>query len=376
MIGNLQLLRGLAALGVVFYHTGYLLGNSVHTQFSGVSIFFVISGFIMVYVTRDSAKDFLKKRLVRICPLYAFLTLFSLIYFYGGFANLPAVVPIWGHLLATNPIELINWFANTYSAMITPKQIRAVITTLIFFPTAQPPVLGVGWTLNIEMYFYFVFWLCLLISKKLAPLLASTILVGVLVVAPIFDCGPICNAYGHDYVKFFIFGFAIFYVWKIIAVLIQSSIIARAVLSLAAIAILLAWPFIEVLTDFPISEYSHHHYYLPPLVVLAFLTLHSAGLRINNPGLLVFGAASYALYLSHTLVIETIRTLAGVFDWLNFTRFPGLAIVLIVSVIVGLVIHVCVELPVLSALTRLKFVRPTPRPPLVEPMLADEAATR
>ena len=63
------MLRGLAALAVVVYHTAYLI-NGAHTDFLGVCVFFVISGFIMTLVSRETADRFLVKRLVRIVPLY------------------------------------------------------------------------------------------------------------------------------------------------------------------------------------------------------------------------------------------------------------------------------------------------------------------
>jgi hypothetical protein len=93
MITNLQLLRGLAALGVVVYHTNIRI-NGVHSDLMGVSIFFVISGFIMVHITRDNADDFLAKRLIRIVPLYWILTIASLLWFGLGFANPPYVYPL------------------------------------------------------------------------------------------------------------------------------------------------------------------------------------------------------------------------------------------------------------------------------------------
>ena len=41
MISNLQILRGLAAVGVVFYHIDFRLPGDWHTEFFGVSTFFV-----------------------------------------------------------------------------------------------------------------------------------------------------------------------------------------------------------------------------------------------------------------------------------------------------------------------------------------------
>ena len=77
-IKNIQVLRALAALLVIFVHLDMFLkplfGTADILSFgSGVDIFFVISGFIMVKTTangKTSAGTFLIKRLLRIAPLY------------------------------------------------------------------------------------------------------------------------------------------------------------------------------------------------------------------------------------------------------------------------------------------------------------------
>src|SRR5262245_19704057 len=50
----------------------------------GVTLFFVISGFIMVYTTgtgRFDPREFMRRRIVRIVPLYYFATLTTLLLF-------------------------------------------------------------------------------------------------------------------------------------------------------------------------------------------------------------------------------------------------------------------------------------------------------
>ncbi|MET0547030.1 MAG: acyltransferase family protein, partial [Caulobacterales bacterium] len=55
MISNLHVLRAVAALGVVWYHTHPILNSAFDVDFwtdfgdAGVDIFFVISGFIMFH---------------------------------------------------------------------------------------------------------------------------------------------------------------------------------------------------------------------------------------------------------------------------------------------------------------------------------------
>lgn len=86
-INNLQALRAFAALNVIFYH---IIGTSPSYNFqlktfdfltgwgaNGVDIFFVISGFVMVYIQKNkprTPKAFLTDRFFRIVPMYWLLT--------------------------------------------------------------------------------------------------------------------------------------------------------------------------------------------------------------------------------------------------------------------------------------------------------------
>ncbi len=85
---HIQFLRGLAALSVAFLHaqhdagslaarTGQAFEPFTRLPFmAGVDVFFVISGFIMVYASRplfgkpEARGIFLARRLARIAPLY------------------------------------------------------------------------------------------------------------------------------------------------------------------------------------------------------------------------------------------------------------------------------------------------------------------
>jgi exopolysaccharide production protein ExoZ len=103
----------------------------------GVDIFFVISGFIMVYTTQShhvGPFSFFVNRVVRIVPIYWLLTL--------AVFTLAVIAP---HLLGATraaPSELLK--------------------SLLFIPFAKSngavqPILFLGWTLNYEMFFYMLF---------------------------------------------------------------------------------------------------------------------------------------------------------------------------------------------------------------------------
>lgn len=178
---SIQMLRGLAALGVVAFHAAAIGSGMVgapqsavglpviENLYSGVDLFFLISGFIMVFVTGErshgpaTAGAFLASRMVRIYPVWwLFAAIFTAIMFV-----LHVVINTdglgWGALSGTEgPASyLLNSFA--------------------LLPQEAYPVLALGWTLIHEVYFYAVFALSLLVSRRwLLPFLGTW---GALVIA-------------------------------------------------------------------------------------------------------------------------------------------------------------------------------------------------
>ncbi|MES2937415.1 MAG: acyltransferase [Pseudomonadota bacterium] len=158
---NLQVLRAVAAMMVVLYHAmetgraygfpvrslGFLEGWGGH----GVDLFFVISGFIMVYIQAMAARSparFFANRVRRIVPLYWVLTLLA--------AAVHLALP-----------RLVNHGAAE------PGFVAASLAFL-----AQPlygamPVLYLGWSLEFEMLFYLVFAACIALPSLNAAVLAA-----------------------------------------------------------------------------------------------------------------------------------------------------------------------------------------------------------
>lgn len=147
----IQALRGIAAMMIVVVHERFYLHGTPSEAFAetimrsggmGVDLFFLISGFIMVHATRDTAgtrRDagrFFVKRFARIWPVYLVLSLIAIpqIHGFGFFAE--------------------DWLS--------------VAKAMLFLPVdaTQLPYLGLpyplGWTLNYEIYFYGAFGLSML----------------------------------------------------------------------------------------------------------------------------------------------------------------------------------------------------------------------
>ncbi len=183
---SIQALRGIAALLVAIYHVHMLeaaaivrnggseaplAGGLFENGFAGVDLFFVISGFIMVWVTHAlparpaASADFLFARVTRIYPLW-----------WAAALTMTLFIIVTGHqgLVAAAG-------EGTQTEGLAPGY---VIASLLLIPQADFPVLSVGWTLIHEMYFYIIFALLLLVRRSLLPFALT--LWGLVVVAGSF----------------------------------------------------------------------------------------------------------------------------------------------------------------------------------------------
>jgi exopolysaccharide production protein ExoZ len=339
VISNLQVLRGLAALSVVIYHTDFRPFGS-HNDFFGVAIFFVISGFIMTHITREGARGFMIARLTRIVPLYWAITLFTVLWLSSGLNN-PAMYPVIGDWIVNSPMHIFHFT----KAMLGNMSSAHILQSLFFVPSAGYPIVGVGWTLNIEMFFYLLFWGALAINVRFAPAFVAIALYGLSYTRE--ACGAICAAYGHDYVLFFVAGIVCFYAWQVVDSL---PLPVRQALAPLALIVLIAWPLICLF-----AELNHTiHRWLPPLVVSALLVLHSAGFCASARPILLLGDASYALYLTHPIVVAFLQALAHVWPWMNpGTNLAGLALAVAASCAVAVAVHRWIEKPLILGARRL-----------------------
>ncbi len=186
MIRNIQILRAFAALNVVAYHiiaTSKNYDNEVIFFIllegwgaCGVDIFFVISGFVMVYaqtLNPKSAIIFLKNRIIRIVPIYWLLTIF--IFF------LSIIIPT---LFNSNDVSINHLLTSmTFSSLLVQN---------------QTPLLYLGWTLEYEMIFYCIFMLGIILNRSLT---ISNIIITLFIISII-----IVSNYNHLIMIEFIFG--------------------------------------------------------------------------------------------------------------------------------------------------------------------------
>lgn len=154
---SIQVLRFIAALNVVIFHAHLLLVRKLPAHVydrvdhafavgaSGVHIFFVISGFVMVYTSSRSQLTpggFLKRRLIRIYPIYWVVGALYLL----------------AHQLMGEPYDL---------------SLGEIGGAALLVPGYSPLVIGPGWTLSYEMYFYLCFALALFAGVRNGILLLT-----------------------------------------------------------------------------------------------------------------------------------------------------------------------------------------------------------
>lgn len=350
MLYNLHLLRVIAALGVVYFHTTSEAGLKLdwNVGSSGVDLFFVISGFIIAYIGTSKPEYFLRRRLIRVAPFYWAATL-------GVFA-LVSVAP---QLFRSTTSDLPHLAA---SLLFIPHEAG---------PSGMMPTLLLGWSLNLEIFFYACFALSLMLSRKWSPLIcASGITAFFIAIHTFVDGNAVMDFYARPMVLEFCFGIAAFYLFSWCSA--RRELFAK----LAAFKWTLAIILIVNLAALCVLE-QYFRASMPRYIVAgvpAFFTVVSAllleriyGLASKNRLLHLLGESSYIIYLVHPYIIYTALRVV-VKDGRGLSS-PMLALLIVgllaLTSAFAIVIHVWFEKPVMAFL-RSKLIRPeaAPRPKL------------
>jgi exopolysaccharide production protein ExoZ len=338
MIYNVHLLRVLAALAVVYYHITSEAGLNLPLACGtfGVDIFFVVSGFIIAYIGTRSPDKFLVRRFIRIVPFYwsASLLLFAVAWVFPNLLRQTRADV--GHLL--------------YSLFFIPHETAY---------SGLFPTLILGWTLNYEMYFYALFAVALLLSRRFAPLVCSGLLaVMVLAITLSGTQNESILFYSRPIVFEFIFGIAVYYA---VALFDRRADDLRDVLwlkwlLLAATAAAGAFIVVQGLhAGFGLPRYLVCGVPAFMIVLGAILIERIYRLQLANKPTFVLGESSYILYLIHPYIIYgVLRLLVGRSSALSPATI-GLLVsgLLVLCSAVAVMIHLMFEKPVMDRLRRM-----------------------
>jgi peptidoglycan/LPS O-acetylase OafA/YrhL len=316
---SLQILRAVAAASVVYYHIGRL------PQFGsfGVDLFFVLSGFVIAMIARTDASPlvFASNRITRVVPLYWILTTFTLMVAFAA------------------PSLMRDTTANL------PDYLRSILFIPYFRRGgALQPMLGVGWTLNYEMFFYTLATIALVTARRDV---FAYVTGGLVVIASVIGLFlPDGSAYGEflrfDLLSEFIMGII---AWNVKDAAIWGRIPKWVVLAvLVALYVLMAY--LETV-DAPFRILS----YGIPAFLIVLGAYQSEGLvghlHARLVALLVqLGDASYATYLSHLYCVDFAKRILARYTGEAAVYSPaGVTGILIASLACGSAVYYAVDRP-------------------------------
>ncbi|MGE8482725.1 MAG: acyltransferase family protein [Pseudomonas sp.] len=298
-LSSLQAARGLAALMVVAFHSLFISAKYVESKSfppeifffgqTGVDLFFVISGFVMIIAFRNKfgkkgeISNFLKGRFFRIYPTYW-------VYFFAVFI-----------IFQIRP-EMMN---SSQSGNID------LTASLLLLPASTLPLLMVAWSLIHEVWFYLIFAVILLLPPKWVLSAFSFWLIAI-IYASLFTATP-----ENPYLRVMTHAFSLEFIFGALAGIAYLKLSKRPASSPLAVALM-------ALTGLGAIAYSLSAGTVNGSDVIQSISLERAfavgggytllllafALQESNNRLKVFsflkltGDMSYSLYLSHILTLS------------------------------------------------------------------------
>lgn len=317
-LNNLQILRGISALLVCCFHFRETinfpelnLGDVLFKKGSiGVPVFFIISGFIMVFTTQkihfanntfQQVILFYKRRIIRIVPLYYLLT----------FA---AMIPGGGFMLFFHGEGLYE-----------------LIHSLLFVPTKKEfPVLYLGWSLNFEMFFYLVFGLSLFFKEKRYYIIICFFVITYILGFYIRFESPYIRMATSSLNLYFVVGI-------IFALLLNSYKIPKNYATAISLAGCLSFILI-LLGIIPIDNEWIKLFFIS-LFVLSFLTFDYTFCWKGNRFMIFLGDISYSLYLSHPFIEIVLKSHKPE----GFTGIPLFIFKIVLAILLASLLYFFVE---------------------------------
>lgn len=325
-LNGLQVLRGIAALMVVLHHTfEEARGFQVRDLFipagaAGVDIFFVISGFIMLYISYPTERRemtppaFLASRVLRIYPFY------------------------W----VCMAVVMGLWMIGFYRALQPDADL--LVRSALLLPDDRY-VIGVAWTLVYEMFFYAVFAIALLAGTRRATLTVATCAVTFsYLMSFVIGSGPVARFFGNAIMFEFCLGMILAELFLNARLPLLLSRWGWVVGFVAIVASALLLPYQQLTSG--VGPTRLLAWGLPAFFIASsFVAARNEGLAGWKPAILL-GDSSYALYLTHPFVMIG-------YAW-ALRHLPALAVnpqialtpfVVVMCLAVGVGAHLYVEKP-------------------------------
>lgn len=364
MVNNIQIMRCIAATVVVLAHSGWTAYGVPHQVTNlggiGVDIFFIVSGFIMPYVVFGglyhdkstiivNSGTFFVRRLTRIWPLYFISTVAVLI--------LSAFVSRFLHAdtdlaYMYNPSKFsLSWF----------------LESLTFTHWHQPPLLAIGWTLQLE-FVYYTFFAAVIAVKHIKIdlieiifgllVLVSNILVNAKITSGLVSYMPFLLVFSQPMMIEFLLGMILYRFYSKNIVLPSKLSIFILITSLPVFVFLSLADFLGYLnlispSILRIILWGGTAFF----IVWAALSLEKMFvLNRFTQKLLLLGDASYSLYLVHWLTIPFITFIFARYNlYASVNMYIFLALNFLICQKIALIVHLKIEKPMNQFIRKINF---------------------
>ena len=332
------MLRGFACLLVALMHVTVTFSQTFHAYFlwnffkfggGGVDIFFVLSGFIITYSNRQNIGKpatilkFVKKRLIRIFPIYWIIISIFLV--------LQVMLP-------------------AYYATHFQMNFENIFSTFFLLPN-HITLNGVSWSLTNELFFYLLFLLALLIPNKnfMLGLLAAYLVF--LVLVPAFSSNAPSNS--NSFIQLLLFPMNIEFLLGIGVVFFVDKFPDKWIFPFLIVGLCLF--LVSAVYYTPLSQilsgYSRVIMFGLPsfLIVLALVKYELVThIKVNNL-FLQLGDASYSIYLFHLPIVVAFFKIIAKVSIANHLTLVLLSGGLLAAVcFAGFIIYKKVEKPLIN----------------------------
>lgn len=347
-IDSLTSLRFFAAAAVLVHHMEFLRTSPnsdvravfdwMFEGFFGVQFFYVLSGFVIAYSFASRAGtlsfgDFMFFRAARLFPIH-WLTLIVATYLYGS-------------LILSDPGSWLRFIANA-------TLIQSFIAHQSFYFNFN----AVSWSISTEMFFYAAF--CLFVPLRTrAILLIWTALLSVIIINIIVaDMGSIFTnwlLYINPVFRFidFLTGVLLYRIFVIRPLKLSYRLATLA--EVASIALVVASVAVAIVWAVPI-QWRWDIYYVPSTAIVVFVFAHQRGMIsniLNNRFLVLLGDASFALYMTHQMIIYLSPWTARPETILRLRDMAQAAVLLLaIGTFISIILHLGFEKPVNDRLRR------------------------
>lgn len=315
----------------------YDLNSYGPSGLEGVDLFFVISGFIMVYTTSretPSPLSFLFRRFIRIAPLY-YIATFVVI----------AIFLVMPSALKSTAVDL-----------------PAIIKSAFFIPYEKSdgriyPLYYLGWTLNYEMFFYLLFSISLLIRRDIRTYACALVVIA-LAATGVFihsdEYGVLAYAYTRPIMLNFALGMLIAETYDAIFVRTRGNTTLHLVIAGVGMLLMLSLGrfFNPPYTIAPVTSTFLTQGLPAGLLVLGTVLLEKAGRVSPKNWLTAVGDASYSIYLFHFFMVAVLLKICDRFMVPDVARIGVTIIALPAICAASYIIYRVVERPIIKLFSK------------------------